>query len=307
MSNDLPPPPIAVMTATRAALSVAQRRLGEWAVEALRSAGVPVLGLSIGAAPATGTWVLLLPLRIGTPGRSLDGGGTPLLSPPESNRDGPRHMPPAWADLARLIQAAVDPLIPRLDTRTQRPVAAPPAADLPRPLADWYRAAPPGWCGDAPLHRVRPPTLSWSAGTTLRVDYLLAVQAPPEELVPCMGVLSTALIHAGGIEIDGTPVSLDGPLAEFVEALAASALEPEAAALRATLDAALAPPPLRVALGFASDLSTPEIARVMNHFGAAAFPYLTPAIQLLAGPELHFAPSGQPNLRSRAHKRGEAE
>ena len=72
----------AVLVNTRATVAAAQEAFAAWALSAVRAAGVPDARVVIGGGgPSEGVVVRLSPLRIGTPGRSLDGGGTPLITP----------------------------------------------------------------------------------------------------------------------------------------------------------------------------------------------------------------------------------
>jgi len=298
----------AVLVNTRATVAAAQEAFAAWALSAVQAAGVPDATVVIGGGgPTTGVVVRLSPLRIGTPGRSLDGGGTPLISPPEGGRDAPRGMPPIWGELARSVQGLVDELMPRLDPRTQRPALPPRIEELAAPLRDWYAAAPSLWRAELEpgVLRARPPTLSWASGTTLRVDYLLNLTAPGPEVIPLMSVLAASLIKESGVDVPSEPLPIDGPLVSFLTALGAAAPGEAAQRLAEQLTQALGPQTQRAALGFASDLSPNEIARVMQQYGATAFPYLTPALQISAGPQLHFTPAAFPNMGSRPRRPGD--
>lgn len=299
---------------TRVLVGATQDQLVRWAQGIFAQAGCPDVGVALAPTdPPVGPRLGIYPIRVGVPGRSVDAQGTALVGPPELARDMPAGMPPTWLEYARVLQAALDFGLggSQRPPPGARPRTPPIVEEMPAQLADWYRRQAEEsdqwtWSGDGTLVG-RPPSLTWRATSTLKVQYVAALEGGGAEIVPLLAALSTAVALQSSFSVDCAPLPVDPLLVTFSEALARSVDSKLGAELRAAVVGLGEKSRTLVSVMPNTDLSLIEAIRYFERQGRLFSPHVQLAMFVPVGATALFAPAASPAFAMRPRRQGDAE
>jgi hypothetical protein len=288
-----------------------------WARNLLREAGIDTIEV-YGQFPPEGSvasHIVLFPYRLGSlenqisqPVQDISLLRTDITKIPVGT------VPPLWSVIGRAITMCIHEKYPKMTKGPfiGRPHPAPPIDSLPEPLANWYRGQgdtkkTDAWVTDiAGNLYARLPSLAWSTGVLLKIQYLIAVgegaRGTADRLAPV--AIQTLSVLASGAQLRNTlnmripPVPYPEELPSFLEAVADSMENETGEQLREQIPLLDKKMDMAVGLLPGSNLTNADFTGLMQALQRPLQPTLNLAVQISIGGAPKFAPGISADLRS---------
>lgn len=286
----------------REVLEVTRDALHAWAAGLLEASGAPLPIVGSAQAPRSGPTVVMMPYQTVLESQAA----TPVVPLVPSFQDGERNaVPEPWRTASRVMTHLLVEQYPKRGQRTPGlgtldPL--PPLSELPKPVADWYRARGEPWVvdrGGRPAGRL--PFLGWRHPFSLAVRFAAFVLDGPDPradhdrvTLGALGVLAAGVRLQRFLRVDAPPVPTDPALSELVRAF--SALDGEAAAELAAAFEAGGQRQLAVGLTPHHELTDSDLAAIARTLDAPIQPALVFSMRLALGAGVELTAGALPHL-----------
>jgi hypothetical protein len=293
-----------------------------WARNLLREAGIDTTEV-YGQFPPEGTvasHIVLFPYRLGSLENQISQPVQDIsLLRTDISKIPVGAVPPLWSQIGRAITICIHEKFPKMTKGPfiGRPHPAPSVDSLPQPLANWYREQgdtkkEDSWVTDiAGNLYARLPSLAWSTGVVLKIQYLVAVgegaRGTADRLAPV--AIQTLSVLASGAQLRNTinmripPVPYPEEFPGFLEAIADSLESDIGEKLRESIPLLDKKMDMAVGLLPGSNLTNADFTGLMQALQRPLQPTLNLAVQISIGGAPQFAPGISADVRSHQKSR----
>ena len=287
--------------------------LEAWARNLLREAGIETTEV-YGQFPPEGSvasHIVLFPYRLGSDDTQITQVTKHLPLMGNSSIQQMRSIPEVWRLTGKLAARCVREKFPVLTSgpRKNQPHPAPPIDKLPGPMRDWYEARGPDstWVNNIAGNLfTRLPSLSWTTGVTLRLQYLVVVGAGARGTVDRQApiAIQTLSVLAAGMQFQRTlqvkvpPLPYDPLLPSFARAIAETVDDSEAERLLELLEFIDKKANMSVTLIPGASLTNADFTGLMQALQRPLQPTLHLGVQMNLGGAPLFTVGITPDIQS---------
>lgn len=283
--------------ASRALVDRVEEALAAWVHDALASAGCEApVRTEFAADDAAGPLALMVPHRMALWPKLVENvEEVPLLGAGALKAAARAGVPGRWLHMAAAVTEGLASMVPAGDRKRPGMPSALPLAELPAPLAKWYRAAGEPWLQG---QRALMPAWSWKPGIKIRLHYLVQVIPGPGDGSGA-GLLASVVLathRERQLEVALPGSGLPDEAAGWVRALAESVGGEASQTMLAAAEGLTSPDLQPVPLMPEEMPDHDDFAGLMRGLGHKLRPSLLLMLQLPLGGDPLFTPAVSPSI-----------